>query len=72
MPAWGAGEIDFDGRREPAQIKVRSARHDESGFGKIVLGGDGLHHRIWQPLFQQATPAGFPPNSLLEKASTSK
>src|SRR4029450_9630989 len=47
-----AAQIDFDRRREPAQVIIgifAFACHGKGGFREIVLGGDGLESRIGQP-----------------------
>ena len=45
-----AAEIDLDGRRKPADAVRFAVGMDESGFGEVVFGGDGLHQRIVERL----------------------
>ena len=50
-------EVYFHCRRKPAQVKIDVAaglRHQKSGFGKIVLGGDGGQHVVLGPAIQRA------------------
>src|SRR3546814_15436073 len=53
-----AAQIDLDRGREPAQVIILAARHEEGGLGQVVLRRDRLHRRIGDPTVQRADGGG--------------
>ncbi len=54
-----AAEIDFDGRREPAQIISIPAKNEKRGFGKVHLARDVLHPRGFSGVGENADGSGI-------------
>lgn len=48
-----AAQVDLHRGREPAQVEIGAdmiGRHEEGGFGQVVLPGDGLQGRVVEPV----------------------
>src|SRR6185369_9954564 len=51
-----AAKLDLARWRKPAQVVIGVlglARHGEGGLTEIVLGGDRLHHRVFEPALER-------------------
>ena len=54
-----ATEVDLNGWCEPSQWSHVFTRYDESGFGEIVLCGNGLEHIVRQPRVEDHDGCGI-------------
>ncbi len=54
-----AAEIDLVRWRESAQVETVGGRFEKRRLGEIVLGGDGLHHRVIEPVLERTDGGGI-------------
>lgn len=53
-----SAEIHLDAGSEPTDVKSTVFPNIKRGFSKVILGGDGLHRRVGEPLVERANGGG--------------
>jgi hypothetical protein len=65
-------QFHFDLRSHPAKIEKIILPNDERGFREIVLGGNGLHQFVRQPLIEKTNARWIAPKNPVRKSENLK